>query len=65
MVGEVGSDILNWHWRPAADTSRQLLEKNSQADVAAYDKVHEQMLAMADMLSSGIKNQFPDKAATR
>ena len=41
------------------------LQKNWPADVAAYDKVHEQMLAMADMLSSGIKNQFPDKVAAR
>jgi hypothetical protein len=31
------------------------------ADIAAYEKIHEQILHMADMLSAGIISQFPQK----
>lgn len=31
------------------------------ADIAAYDRVHNQILRMADMLSTGIIRQFPQK----
>jgi hypothetical protein len=31
------------------------------AEIAAYDRVHDQILGMADMLSAGIIAQFPDQ----
>ena len=31
------------------------------SDITAYDKVHEEILRMADMLSAGIINQFPNQ----
>jgi len=37
------------------------LQKNWDADVAAYDRVHEQILHMADMLTDGIIRQYPAK----
>jgi hypothetical protein len=35
------------------------LQGNWTADVAAYDKVHQHILHMSDMLSQGITKQFP------
>jgi hypothetical protein len=39
------------------------LEGRYAADIAAYDEIHAQILAMADMLSDGIIAQFPSKFA--
>jgi hypothetical protein len=30
-------------------------------DIAAFERVHEQILGMADMLAAGIIRQFPNK----
>jgi hypothetical protein len=37
------------------------LKKDWTGDVESYDKLHGQILKMADMLSSGIVKQFPEK----
>jgi hypothetical protein len=37
------------------------LKGDWSGDVSAYDNVHRQALGMADMLSSGIIEQFPSK----
>jgi hypothetical protein len=47
-----------------AATTREVVARaneNWDADVAAYDDVHQQALAMADMLSEGIIEQFPNR----
>ena len=37
------------------------LKKDWAGSIASYDKIHAQILKMADMLSSGIARQHPDK----
>lgn len=40
------------------------LSQDWAASIASYDKVHDQILHMADMLSAGIQAQFPDRFKT-
>jgi hypothetical protein len=40
------------------------IEGRYEDSIAEYDKVHAQILAMADMLSDGIVAQFPDRFAS-
>jgi hypothetical protein len=37
------------------------LEGDYTADIAAYDEIHHHILRMADVLSQGIIDQFPDR----
>ncbi len=67
-----GANPKNW---PLADAKKMMhdhlnlttkevvaqLTKDYAGSIAAYDEVHAQMLHMADMLSSGIEAQFPNK----
>ena len=39
------------------------LNRDWAGDVAAYEKVHEEIRHMADMLAAGIAAQFPEKVA--
>jgi len=67
-----GANAKNW---PLADAKKMMhdhlnlttkevvahLTKDFAGSIAAYDEVHAQILHMADMLSSGIEKQFPNK----
>ena len=53
--------MMHDHLDATTDELVAHLKKDWTADVAAYDKVHDQILKMADMLSEGIARQFPDK----
>jgi hypothetical protein len=37
------------------------LERDHRTDIRTYDRIHRQILAMADMLSDGIAAQFPNR----
>jgi hypothetical protein len=39
------------------------LQGDYAVDIADYDKVHEHILKLTDLLSSGIMRQFPDQFA--
>jgi hypothetical protein len=56
--------MLNDQMKLTADEASERLKKNYDADVIAFDKVHEGVLKMSDTLSEGIIIQFPQKFKT-
>lgn len=52
---------LQGHLQMVIDQVVATLHKDTAAAIAAYDKGHEHMLMVADVLSSGIVKQFPER----
>jgi hypothetical protein len=53
--------MMNDHLKFTTQEAVAHLQGRWRADVAAYDKVHREILMMAGTLSSGIIKQFPNR----
>ena len=59
-LGDMKS-MMRSHLELTLEEATARLNSDWAGDVAAYDKVHNEILEMADMLSEGIMLQFPKK----
>jgi len=50
---------MHMHLKLTTEEAIARLQGNWSADIAAYDKVHQHILHMSDLLSDGIIKQFP------
>lgn len=57
-------DALHGHLAMTTDAVVAKLHKDTAGAIAAYDKGHEHMLMVADVLSAGIVKQFPARFGT-
>ncbi len=53
--------MMNDHLKLTTDEAVQRIKKDYDADIIAYDKVHDEILKMSAMLADGIIKQFPEK----
>jgi hypothetical protein len=60
---EAVESLLEAHLDLTLEEAVARLNSDYEADIAAYDRVHAQILQLADALSSGIIAQFPQKFA--
>jgi len=61
LPGEDMKKMMQDHLSLTTDEALARLNKDYNADVAAYDKVHDEIIMMSDGLANAIIKQFPDK----
>lgn len=54
-------DMLRDHLDATKQEATNILSNNFKAGIADYDRVHGQILTMADAITDGIVKQFPDR----